>query len=85
MKLRKYIFFAGLLFMVGGCRDFSGADYLPYGHPADPASKDGIKARMSRSLVPENLDVRPEISAAVPPKSMSPGQKVDQSAHRGSH
>jgi hypothetical protein len=86
--LKKYLFFAGFLLILGGCREFSGADYLPYGHPADPASRDGKKARMSRSLIPEDKDVRPDLAIATPPKSMSPGQMSSgggNSAHRGSH
>ena len=82
----------GLLLALSACREIEGVDYLNVGHPADPAAPMGKTSRLSRALVPENLDVRPELEAKgaprTGPKAKAPAMdhsKMDHSTMRGSH
>ncbi len=50
-----------LLLALVGCREIEGVDYLNAGHPADPGAMAGRPLPMSRALVSENEDVRPEL------------------------
>ena len=52
-----------ILLSLTGCEEYEGVDYLNIGHPADPASATGKRARMSRALMPETINVTPEFGS----------------------
>ena len=61
-----------LIMSLSACGEFEGVDYLTMGHPADPGAQSGKKPYMSRALSPENIDVRPDLSAIGSSRSSSP-------------
>lgn len=52
-----------LLLGLSACREIEGVDYLNIGHPADPTAPAGKTAKMSRALISENINVRPDLEA----------------------
>ena len=90
MSLLKVTFLIATLVFLTGCQDVSALRTLSYKHPANPESRTGQYQKMSRTLRPDNQNVRPQVTAAPPPRSVSAGQAgmnktMDHSAHRGSH
>ncbi len=62
IKLRAVIGMS-ILLALSGCDEYEGVDYLNIGHPADPGAPSGKQARMSGTLVPENINVRPQLGS----------------------
>ncbi len=63
-----------ILLTLSGCEEYEGVDYLNVGHPANLDAPAGKRARMSRSLVSENITVRPQFgSIGVSPMQMKAG------------
>ena len=59
----RVAFSVSILLALGGCDEIEGVDYLNIGHPADPGSPAGHRAGISRALVSENVDVRPDLGS----------------------
>ncbi len=82
-----------LVLTLAGCRDIEGVHYLSDRHPANPDAPRGQQMRMSNSLMPETVTVRPTPATAMPvkktgaarPMDHSMHQGMDHSMHRGSH
>ncbi len=79
-----------LLLAMTACDEIEGVDYLTRGHPADPAAPAGKRPAISRALVPENINVQPELqkygrSGPSRPTSSMAMPAMDHSGKRGSH
>lgn len=72
-----------MMLALTACGEIEGVDYLSLGHPADPDAQSGRHERMSNSLEPEIITVRPDLKAAEPAKAGEAAAPMDHSMHGG--
>ena len=74
-KISRMVLSMGFLLALSACGEIEGIDYLSLGHPADPDARTGKQQRMSSSLVPELITVKPDVAPAKP-ESCAVGRSI---------